>query len=387
MEPVRILFVIGSLLPGGIEIWLMNVLRNIDPRRFHIDILVSTPAESPLVSEVTQRGSKILICKGQSKPLRYSARLARLLRAEGPYDIIHSNVHNMNAAVALAAMAAGIPVRIAHSHLAESGPRAAHRKLALLSMRALATGALACSADAGNSLFGDTWEQRIPGRVLECGIDLQPFRAAMNSSAVRESLGIPQGAMVIGHAGRFHPQKNHALIIDVAEAYARSDSRAHFLLVGDGPLGPEIRQRISRSPVASRFHLPGMRADVPQLMLAAMDCFLFPSLYEGLGLALVEAQAAGLPCVFSDVIPAEADVYPPLLRRIPLDASPETWAEAIRQLLAVSDAESSVAALKAVESSPFNILNSIRELEGFYLERCRVSSSPRLKAKLDAFRQ
>ena len=164
MEPVRILFVIGSLLPGGIEIWLMNVLRNIDPRRFHIDILVSTPAESPLVSEVTQRGSKILICKGQSKPLRYSARLARLLRAEGPYDIIHSNVHNMNAAVALAAMAAGIPVRIAHSHLAESGPRAAHRKLALLSMRALATGALACSADAGNSLFGDTWEQRIPGR-------------------------------------------------------------------------------------------------------------------------------------------------------------------------------------------------------------------------------
>ena len=122
-------------------------------------------------------------------------------------------------------------------------------------------------------------------------------------------------------------------------------------------------------------------------MLAAMDCFLFPSLYEGLGLALVEAQAAGLPCVFSDVIPAEADVYPPLLRRIPLDASPETWAEAIRQLLAVSDAESSVAALKAVESSPFNILNSIRELEGFYLERCRVSSSPRLKAKLDAFRQ
>ena len=140
------------------------------------------------------------------------------------------------------------------------------------------------------------------------------------------------------------------------------------MLVGDGPLRLAIEQKVAQVGLADRVVLAGLRLDVPRLMLGAMDVFLFPSLFEGLGLVLIEAQAAGLYCVFSDVVPGEASLVKPLVRRLSLLQPPSVWAE---EILAARNAEPGITqpeALAFVEQSPFNIRTAVKKLEKFYLD-------------------
>jgi glycosyltransferase involved in cell wall biosynthesis len=147
---------------------------------------------------------------------------------------------------------------------------------------------------------------------------------------------------------------------------ARRDPRIRLLLVGEGPLRPAIERQITDLGLADRVLLVGHRRDVPRLMLGAMDALLFPSLFEGLGLVLIEAQAAGLACLIADNVPEEADLVPPLIHRWPLSKSAASWA---RALLAIMNAERRVAqpdALRLVERSAFNIRTEVSELETLY---------------------
>jgi glycosyltransferase involved in cell wall biosynthesis len=238
--------------------------------------------------------------------------------------------------------------------------------MARLAIRKFANGALACSEAAGDALFGEGWERSLNGRVLYCGINVEHFRVKPDRGAIRGSLGIPSDAVVIGHVGRFVAEKNHEFWLEIAEAYGRKNPRAHFLLLGDGPLWKEMKGRAAASPMAERFHLLGTRYDVAEL-LGAMDGFLFPSRVEGLGVALVEAQAAGLPCIFSDLIPPEVDICPDILCRMPLKDSAEQWAKAVERTLSRVTAGVRAAAFTAVEASRFNLARSLDELENYYL--------------------
>lgn len=370
--PIRIVHVLGSLVGGGIETWLMNVLRRVDRRLFTIDIVVSSLARSPLMDEAEALGSQIHVCLAHSHQLRFATNLTRTLRGKGPYDIIHANLHFLNGIVAFCGAVSGVPVRIVHSHTRSSlrQPSPAERvknHAARMLLRTFANGALACSSQAGAELFGSDWTKRFDGRVLQCGIDLAAFRQPVDRKALRASLGIPPDALVIGHAGRFVPEKNHAFFLKVAERYADQNPRAHFLLVGDGPLLSEAKRQAALSASAGRFHFLGTRYDVPALMSGAMDCFLFPSLFEGLGLALVEAQAAGLPCVYSDVIPPEADLFALLLSRVSLNAPVEEWCNAIDATILKQTPDLRASALATVNSGPFNADLAIQELQKYYL--------------------
>jgi glycosyltransferase involved in cell wall biosynthesis len=379
MRAIRVLHVVGSMNRGGIETWLMSVIRHVDRSRFLIDFLVSNQSQSPLEKEIHELGSKIHVCMAHSQPLRYAYNLTRILRAHGPYDIVHSHLHHLNGIVSMVAALSGVRVRIAHSHFNISGAQVAagdfnspRYRFARALVNSFATGALGCSAPAGQALFGPDWERRPNRRVLLCGIDLEPFQAKPDRSTVRSALGIPNGAVVIGHAGRFVPEKNHSFFIEIANSYGRLEPRAHFLLVGDGPLWAEMKQRVAGSPIASRFHFMGSRDDVPHLMLAGMDCFLFPSRCEGAPIALIEAQAAGLPCVLSDVIPPEMDLIPTHLWRLSLERPAEEWAAAIGSALQKSTPETRSAAFREVESSPLNITRASEELENYYLQLCGI---------------
>jgi glycosyltransferase involved in cell wall biosynthesis len=146
---------------------------------------------------------------------------------------------------------------------------------------------------------------------------------------VRAQLGIPQGSFVVGHAGRFCEQKNHRFLVEVAEQFLRTQPSAVFLLIGDGPLRPAIQDMVRSRGLAEHFFFAGSRADVPSLMMGAMDCFLFPSLYEGLGLVLWEAQAAGLECLVSANLPEEAEVIPARVTRLGLDEPAARWAQVL----------------------------------------------------------
>jgi len=196
----------------------------------------------------------------------------------------------------------------------------------------------------------------------------------VDGAAVRGELGIAPDAFVIGHVGRFFEPKNHSFLLEVTAEAAKREPRTVLLSVGDGPLRSQIEQKAISLGIRERVIFTGARADVFRLMQGAMDLFVFPSLFEGLGLALIEAQAAGLPCVISDVIPQDADVVPPLVRRMPLSAMPAAWVNAILADKSATLVPNQRECMQLLEQSTFNITASVAALEELYRGASRKSA-------------
>jgi len=368
-DTVRILHVVGSMNPGGVETWLMNVLRHLDADRFSMDFLVHTARPGLFDDEIRQLGGQVLPCLSPSRPHRYAANLMRLNRRHGPDLVVHSYVHHFSGVVCRLARLMGVPLRIAHSHTdagVEAGRGGAARRAYLAPARCHinrhATVRLAASREAGVALFG----RRSPFEVLHCGIDLKPYRAAIDRRAARAELGIGETDFVVGHVGSLLPVKNHHFLLQVVAELAKLEPGARLLLIGDGPLREAIREQSATLGLARRLLMPGYRADVPRLMHGAMDVLVFPSHYEGLGLAVVEAQAAGLPALVSEAVPREAAVVPGLVRRLSLADSAAQWAKACLEAAHQSAPAAAEAPVDRVAGSSFNICRSVARLESIY---------------------
>lgn len=373
VEPIRVMHVVGGMERAGTETWLMHVLRNIDRDKFQMDFVVHTDHSCAFDEEIRALGSKVIPCLNRSNPLAYARNLNRIMRRHGPYDVVHSHVHNYSGYVLWLARRAKVPMRIAHSHLdtsdfdnAASYARRLYVSLTKQMVKRNATLGLAASEKAAIALFGEDWATDARWQILYCGIDLNPFAATVESATVRAELGIPADAFVMGHVGRFMEQKNHGFLIDIAAEVARREPNTRLLLVGDGLLQEEIRQKIVDKDLADYVIMAGVREDVARLMLGAIDVFVFPSLYEGLGLVLIEAQAAGLPCVISDVIPSEADLDSRLISRLPLATSASEWADVVLTLNRRSPRTDKTEHFLKVKRSDFNIESSMRELVKAY---------------------
>ena len=381
-RPLRILQVVVSMNRGGIEGWLVQVLRHIDRREFQIDFLVDTVEPCAYDDEIRSLGSKIIRCLRRKRLWTYARNFHRAMGQHGPYDIIHSHLNENGGWVIRLARKAGIPVRIVHSHsdigslVGESGwLRRAYIRASRAWISRDATFGLAASNKAA-SLFGEDWRSDPRWRILYCGVDMTPFRASVQSRSVRAELGIPPNAFVMGHAGRFAYEKNHAFLIKVAAAVAKWEENSRLLLVGDGPLRKQTERLAAREGVGRHVIFAGTRVDVPRLMLGAMDVFLLPSRWEGLGLVGIEAQAAGLPLILSDGIPTEVDVVKPLVRRLSVDESAETWA---RQALCWRYARapcSAPEALAETAASAFNIRTSVEHLARIYRSHGQLGPVP-----------
>jgi glycosyltransferase involved in cell wall biosynthesis len=364
MTPLRVVHVLGGMVRAGVETWLMNVLRRLDRRRFQLDLLVHAAGPCAYDDEARSLGARLISCPQPQRPWRYVPQLWRALRDNGPYDAVHSHVHHFSGVVLEVARQAGIRIRVAHSHIAlldrGSGPlRRLYLDAAGSWLRRNATAGFAASGMAAVELFGEDWRLDPRWSILPCGIDVGPFAAHPDRTALRRELGIPERALVLGHVGRFDAQKNHHLLVEIAAATARRRPDAHLLMIGEGPLRAEIAALAARLGVAAT--CTGSRPDIPRLM-AAMDVFVFPSRFEGLGVAMVEAQAAGLPVVASRVVPPEATVVPDAVVRLALDDRPERWAEAI---LAIPRPDAA-RALAAVTASDFNLANNLDRLLRVY---------------------
>jgi|JFJP01.1.fsa_nt_gi Glycosyltransferase len=376
-RPIRILHVVGGMNRGGIETWLMHVLRHIDRDRFQMDFLVHTEKPCPYDDEVRDLGSKIIPCLEPAKPWLYARNFKQILREKGPYDIVHSHVHHFSGYVLWLAEQAGIPVRIAHSHSDTSSIDAKtglYRRLYLTLTKWLidryATVGLAASRQVATVLFNKVWKIDPRWQILYCGVDFAPFHDVVDSVAVRAELGIPADAFVVGHVGRFEEQKNHRFLIDIVGEIAKREPKIHLLLIGDGSLRSEIQQKVISHGLANHVIFAGLRPDVPRLMLGAMDLFLLPSIHEALGLVLIEAQAAGLPCVFSDVVPEEANAVKPLVRQVSLSKSASDWAEAVISARNPVSAITQADTLPVLENSSFNIVVSVKKLTEVYEVNC-----------------
>ncbi len=374
---IRILHVVGGMDRAGIETWLMHILRNLDRDHFQMDFLVHTSKPCAYDDEVRALGSRIFPCPYASQPNIYALNFKKILRESGPYDIVHSHVHHFSGYVLRLAQQMSVPVRIAHSHLDTSriNLQAGWRRqlyIALMKwwIARYATGGLAASNIAAADLFGSFWKSDRRWQTLYCGINLIPFRNVVAPCNIRSELGLVKDSVVVGHVGRFESQKNHQFLLEIAVEVVKREPSMRFLFVGNGSLYVDIEQKTIQMGLANHVILCRSRNDIAQLMLSVMDVFLFPSLYEGLGLVLIEAQAAGLPCVFSDILPEEADIVKPLIHRISLSKSASTWAETV---IAVSKQNTSLVrqkeAFNTVEKSSFDIHKSLEELQKYYINQ------------------
>lgn len=371
-KPIRILHIVGGMDTGGVETWLMHVLRRIDRSRYKFDFLVHADRPCFYDDEIRSLGCRIIPCLHPSRPLQFAINFLRILKNDGPYDVVHSHVHHFSGFTLLLARLAGVPMRVAHSHNDTSlndGRARFWRRLYLrlgeFLIRHCATEGLACSERAAASLFGKNWEHDPRWRVLYCGIDLEPFAASVSRDEVRRELGIPSGAFVVGHVGRFSEQKNHNFLLDVFAEVVRNEPKVRLLLVGDGPLREKVEKKAEGMGLSDKVIFAGVRSDVSRLMLGAMDVFVFPSHHEGLPLALIEAQAAGLSAVISGAISHEIVLVPELVKALSLNEGEIVWARA------VTDSEHSrrtgEKALLSVKDSRFNVIHSATELCELYL--------------------
>jgi len=332
-----------------------------------MDFLVhSGPSAYERIAEAL--GARVIRGPDPRNPFAYTHGLRRILRELGPYDGIHSHVFYYSGWVLRAAASEGVPMRIAHSHHATSLRRGRPEVLRVpyvAFMRSLirryATARLSVSKQAELALFGRVG---VSARLC-CGIETEPFeqRSASADPEVKAHGG--DDTFVIGHVGRLAPEKNHVFLLRVARELSSWCQPWRLLLVGSGPLQPKLRQEARALGVEDRVCWAGNRDDVPWLLTHAMDCFAFPSLTEALPRTLLEAQAAGLPCVVSDRVPEEVIVAPSLVRVLPL-GDPREWARAITKARALDRSAARSIGFAAVKNSAFTIEHGVAQLLAVY---------------------
>lgn len=328
----------GVFRKGGIETVILNYFRYLDKERYHVDFLVhgddATQSDNAIHQYLISQGSRIFYVPVRGDGFMKNKSAIRRVFRENHFDLVHSHMDAAGAFFLEEARRNGISARVAHSHSTDhqthcrSGPkRIAYRivlDMAMLKLRRIANLYLACSTEAGRWLF-----DLKPFTVLNNGID--PDYYAYNPelrSHTRRVLGL-EDAFVLGHIGHFSYHKNHMLLLDIFHSVAAAVPNAKLLLIGEGELWEDVVKKINELGLTQRVQLLGNRDDIPEL-LQGMDIFLLPSRFEGLPLVGVEAQAAGLPCLFSDTISPEICITPYATRIAP-DGPVDAWTRQVLQ--------------------------------------------------------
>jgi glycosyltransferase involved in cell wall biosynthesis len=368
--PVRVLHVVGGMNPGGVETWLLQILQRLNRDRIQSDFWVHTSQACLYDSEIRALGSQIIAAPRLKTPWAYAKALKQLLQQQS-YDVVHSHVHHFSGAVLKVAQSAGVPVRIAHSHLDTSALddqatvlRRCYLQLTRHWIQRHATLGVSASGLAAASLFGQNWQMDPRWQRLYYGVNLQPYAHPTDGAKLRAELHIPANAKVIGHVGRFETQKNHVFLVNVVAEVLQHQPNTYLLLVGQGALLPDIQAHVQALGIRDRVIFAGVRRDVPHLMQSVMDVMVLPSWQEGLPLVLIEAQAAGLPCIISDRITPEADILPNLIHRCGLERPIADW---VNVTLAAMH-QGHQPQFDQIQSSAFNIEASVQALETLYLE-------------------
>lgn len=350
----------GTLNRGGIESWLINLLAQLDRKEIATDImtLAARPQAGSYDERARQLGARVIDGPPTGNPLTFALGFWRMLRRFGPYDVVHSHVHHFGGLALLLARLAGVPLRFSTSHndthledKQASGGRYAYLTLMRAAMQASAPHRLAVSPEAAAALFGPDWAA-LPTRIRPLGIDLQAYRQPVDKAALRTELRLPPGEPMLGHVGQFRSQKNHAFLLDIFAAFVKRYGPAQLLLIGDGDLRSELENQAHRLGVAERVHFLGSRPDVAALLIGAVDVFVFPSHHEGLSLALLEAQAAGLPCVVSTGLSLASQLDGSHYTALALSAGADVWAEAVQAALAAGRAYPSSDAHDIASTAP-----------------------------------
>lgn len=329
-EPIRVAHIVGKWLGGGVESVLMNYYRNLDRTKVQFDFLCDSDSTNIPYEEIEKLGGKVILIPPYQKVFRYQKELIRIFK-ENKYKIVHSHINTMSIFPLRAAKRAGVLVRIAHSH---STTNKKEWKKNLLKQvlrpfsKVYATDYMCCSELAGRWLFGDKEYDKGNVYLLNNAIDLNKFKYDEEIRIrKRKELNIPEDTLVIGHVGRFVEQKNHRFLIDIFNEVHKEKSNSLLLLAGQGPLMNEMKEKVSELNLTENVEFLGQKNDINELY-QALDVFCLPSLYEGLPVVGVEAQATGLLCILSDEMTKETKVLD-TTEFLSLDQSAKEWADII----------------------------------------------------------
>lgn len=365
-EPIRVAQIMGKWVGGGVEAVVMNYYRHIDRDKIQFDFICDDDSTRIPTEEIEKLGGKVILIPPYQKVFKYHKTLKKVLQ-EGQYKIVHSHINALSVFSLWAAKSAGVPVRIAHSH--STSNKKEWKKTLLKNIlrpfsKVFATNYFCCSELAGRWLFGDKAYDDGKVYLLNNAIDVDKFRYDEKiRREKRKELNIKDNQLVIGHIGRFVQQKNHEFLIDIFNEIYKQDKNAILLLIGEGPLKEEIQNKVNELGLDKNVKFLGQRSDANELY-QAMDLFLFPSLYEGLGMVLIEAQCAGNLCFASTEVPSVAKLTNNL-NFISLSRSPENWATDILNKIEQYDRRSNKSEIKKAN---YDIKEEVRKLEKKYID-------------------
>ncbi|MBO7237950.1 MAG: glycosyltransferase [Elusimicrobiaceae bacterium] len=367
-KPIHVLYVMSDLLEGrgGIQSVVMAIYQHIKRDNVQIDFVIHQDENPSFVPTVQKLGSKVYQapqCK-EIGLLAYARWWNRFFKEHPEYKIVHGH---MKAYMSLYLWIAKLHGRttIAHSHIAYPQLRFFKKyaeKLMLLPLRWMVDYHFACSVQAGEYLYGKNTVKKPTFHFIPNARDTKVFVFdAEKRQTMRQKLNLTD-KFVVGHVGRFDKQKNHVFLVQIFKEIYKHNPQARLLLFGTGRLKAKIEQQVAELGLAEVVMFMGVVPN-PQDYYQAMDVFLFPSLYEGLGMVLTEAQIAGLPCVFSANLPREIEIVPELCHRVSLTQSAEEWANVT---LAQAGVERISHAKEAAEKG-FEITETAKKLEAFYI--------------------
>ena len=364
---LRVLHSVSNMARAGIETMLMNYYREIDRSLVQFDFLANKPAPGEYDEEIRSMGGRVFVSPGLN-PLhfpRYERFMADLLHDNPDIGIVHAHNEAMGYYALQSAKDAGIPVRIAHAHSTRI-IRDYKYPLKLVCKRLLpgaATEWWGCGRDAGIYYFGEKrWNES--GFVVRNAIDVSKFAFREEDRRRLRQLQGLDDCFVIGHVGRFNEAKNHSRLLDIFAEIAKTAPDARLVLIGVGELEQAAREKVRALGLEDRVFFLGQMADVSG-WYQAMDCFVLPSVFEGLPVVGIEAQASGLPCFFSDRVTDEV-LLSPRAQRISLRADNAEWAGAI---LGAKRAEADrTQGAETVRQAGYDIRREARKLEEIYLD-------------------
>lgn len=325
-RPYRVLQVVTIMNRGGAETMIMNHYRAINRDEIQFDFLVHREAEGAYDKEIITLGGKIF----KAFPIRpwnyvaYFKFLDKFFSTHHEYIAIHSHIQDNCGFAFKYAQKYGINNCIANSHIApiKKDYKYLFRLIGKLYTNKYTTKRLACGTEAGKYMFG-----KRKFDLFNNAIDLDNFKFNSTIRDIKRKELNLSDKFIIGNVARFNTQKNHVFLIDIFNEVSKKCSNAHLLLVGNGDLKANIEKKVHDLGLENKVSFLGVRSDVSQI-LQAMDVFLFPSLYEGLPVSVIEAQATGIKCVLSDTIDNEVDVTNNVAF-LSLDNTAEEWCDKI----------------------------------------------------------
>ena len=358
MKKVLIVITTGFAPYGGLTTVMMNYFRNMDRSDLQVDFASTNEVDEESLTELHTHGARYFNLGDRKKNLPgYMFRLYKLIRRE-KYDVVHINGNSATMVFdLLPAYVCRIPVRIAHGHTTQSGYPIAHKVLSPL-FKKMYTHGIVTSKAAGEWLYGEHYI------VLNNAIDVCHYAFSQEARArVRKDWGL-EGKYVVGNVGKLNPPKNHTFLLDIFEQIRLQRSDAVLVIAGGGEIEEELRRKCKELGVEDSVIFLGMLDDTSDV-LQAFDVFVFTSKFEGLGMALIEAQAAGLECICSDVVPIETKVSDHI-RYLSLEESAAKWAEATLAIGQYDRASHAAAAAETIRQHGYDIHYEAEKLEKIY---------------------